>query len=145
MVFSIKNHPIFADEDKQIIKNIAIRHNEDGGYNMLFYYATPRTLQPSFANYIMPEAGQANSDTVEIEVFGHLNFNNEKISVKKIQGRWFDLNGNSSRLIALLDTKLIADIRKENFQKMRLSEVPIHQKYFDADMGYIEFSRETPD
>lgn len=141
MIFSIKDHPIFADEDRQIIKNIAIRHNEEAGYNMLFYYVTKRTLQPSFASYIVPEAGQANSDTVEIEAFGQLTFNIENRSVKKIQGRWFDLNGNNSRLIALLDTKLITDIRNENFQKMRLSEVPIHQKYFDADMGSIEFLR----
>ncbi|HND78802.1 MAG TPA: hypothetical protein PLN79_16060, partial [bacterium] len=72
-------------------------------------------------------------------------FNYDTRSIKNIEGRWFDLNGNSSRLMALLDAKLTANIRKENFQRMRLSEVPIHQKYFDADMGSIEFSRGAPD
>lgn len=145
MVFAIRNHPIFTDEGKQIIKDIAIRHNEDNGYNILFYYATERTIQPNFASYILPEIGQATADTVAIEVFGHLTFNYDTRSIKNIEGRWFDLNGNSSRLMALLDAKLTANIRKENFQRMRLSEVPIHQKYFDADMGSIEFSRGAPD
>jgi len=61
-----------------------------------------------------------------------------------MRGRWYDLNGNVSRLFALLDSKAATEIKGEEFKPMRLSQVSIHQqKHFDADMGLIEFSRMT--
>ena len=36
---------------------------------------------------------------------------------------------------------MVANISKEKFEPMRLSQVPVHQKNFDADMGGVEFTR----
>lgn len=61
--------------------------------------------------------------------------------VTEMSGEWFDLNGNTSRLLALLDLQKIAAIQNQPFEPMKLSEVPIHTHYFDARMGMVHFRR----
>ena len=61
--------------------------------------------------------------------------------VQTMIGNWYDLNGNICRLFALLDAKVVAEIRKEKFLPMCLHDVPMHNKYFDANMGDITFQR----
>ncbi len=146
MVFRIHDNPIFRDDEKQVVRDVAIRANESGGYTIFYYYAAPRGIQPQVAIHILPEEGQnQRPDEVEVEIFARVNFEKSPAGgvVNKMQGKWFDLNGNVSRLLALLDSQKVAEIRSEEFKPMRLSQVPIHQKNFDADMGAIEFSRMT--
>jgi hypothetical protein len=144
LVFRIRDNPIFKDEEKQVIKDVAIRYNDTGGYTMFYYYQDRRDIQPQITEYLVAENGPTRVDEVEIEVFGHVSFEKSQSAggiVQKMEGHWFDLNGNVSRLFTLLDQKSVANIRKEPFAPMRLSQVPVHQRHFDADMGKVEFSR----
>ena len=68
-------------------------------------------------------------------------YTREVTRITKMVGNWYDLNGNASRLITLLDSKRVADIKGEQFCVISLDKVPIHQNNFDADMGPVEFRR----
>jgi hypothetical protein len=57
-----------------------------------------------------------------------------------MKGTWYDLNGNITRLPTLLNAQMTADVRMEHFEPMRLSQVPVQQKSFAANMG-VEFTR----
>ena len=139
MVFKIINNPIFADDQNQIIRDVAVRYNDEGGYTLMYYYKGERALQPKIGAESMID----KRDNIEVEIFGHLTFNKpaDGEKVRQIKGHWFDLNGNISRLFGLLDLRTAAAYRQENFAPMRLSEVPIHQSNFDADMGAVNFDR----
>jgi hypothetical protein len=144
LVFRIRDNPIFKDEEKQVVKDVAIRYNDTGGYTMFYYYQDHRELQPQITEYLVAEHDQGRVNEVEVEVFGHVSFEKSQSAggiVQKMEGHWFDLNGNISRLFTLLDQKSVANIRKEQFTPMRLSQVPVHQRHFNADMGKVEFSR----
>jgi hypothetical protein len=145
MAFRIRDNPIFKDDDRQTIKDVAIRYNDTGGYTMFYYYTGHRGIQPQIAMHILPEEGRNRADEVEVEIFGHVTFDKPLRGhvVDQMNGTWFDLNGNVSRLFAFLDQKTVSKIRNENFSPLRLSQVPIHQKNFDADMGTIKFNRMT--
>jgi hypothetical protein len=51
LVFRIRDNPIFKDDEKQIIKDVAIRYNDTGGYTMFYYYKDRRGLQPQMVQY----------------------------------------------------------------------------------------------
>ncbi len=142
MIFRISRNPIFVDDPGQVIRDVAVRYNEEGGYTLMYYYKGERTLQPGIAQAIAPE-GTRDPHTIDVEIFGHMTFSRpaDGETVKHIDGHWFDLNGNVSRLFALLDLRTAAAYRKEHFEPMRLSQVPIHQINFDADMGGLSFDR----
>jgi hypothetical protein len=139
MIFKIIKNPVFADDEGQIIRDVAVRYNDEGGYTLLYYYKAERSLQASIAQSLVPD-GVHDVSSIEIEIFGHLKFTKppDDEKVKHIEGHWFDLNGNVSRLFGLLDLRTTAAYKKE---PMRLSQVPIHQKNFDADMGIVTFDR----
>jgi hypothetical protein len=110
---------------------------------MFYYYNIDRTIKRSIADFILPEDGQNRVETVEIEIFARVEFTKAPTGSKitRMTGHWFDLNGNTSRLFAMLDRKTIAQIRKEEFKRLKLAQEPIHQKHYDADMGIINFNR----
>jgi|GEM_PF-5427722 len=141
MKYRIHKNPIFLDDEGQIVRDVAVRYNEEGGYTLLYYYKAERSLQPPIVQSLVPNGGDPS--VVEIEVFGHLKFSKpaDEDKVRQIEGHWYDLNGNVSRLFALLDLKIAAAYRKEQFQPVLLSQVPIHQTNFDADMGIVTFAR----
>lgn len=143
MGFSIEGHPLFKDNTRQGIKDVAIRYGENGDYVMMYYYTTKLQTKSDVSTYVLPEDGRPRTDEIELEVFGHVTFERPRgrDKVTQMSGNWFDLNGNISRIVALLDQKQVAEIRGEPFKPMKLSQVPIHDKYFDADMGSVEFSR----
>jgi len=109
---------------------------------MFYYYAADRKIKPHVSQLIARENGHMMS-SIEIEIFGHVDFEKQprKEVIKRMSGKWFDLNGNTSRLFALLDMKTVADVRNERFEPIHLCDVAIHQQNFDADMGPIEFTR----
>ena len=140
LVFEIKDNPIFRDEDKQRIRDVGFRYNEEGGYTMLYYYSGQRSINTNIASSIVSEGDPSE---ITVEIFGRVTFSKpgagERVTV--MSGHWYDLNGNISRLFALLDMKKISEIKGQTFDPMRLVDVPMHPKYFDADMGTVEFRR----
>jgi hypothetical protein len=140
LVFKIKDNPIFSDLDSQRIRDVGFRYNEEGGYTMLYYYTGQRTINANISESIVSDGDRSE---IAVEIFGHVTFAKPGTNqtVTSMSGHWYDLNGNINRLFALLDMKKVAEIRREEFSPMRLSDVPIHQKYFDADMGTVEFTR----
>jgi hypothetical protein len=140
LVFEIRDNPIFRDADKQRIRDVGFRYNEEGGYTMLYYYTGQRIINANISESIISDGDPSE---IAIEIFGRVTFAKSGAGEKvtSMSGHWYDLNGNISRLFALLDMKKVAEIRKEQFPAMRLPDVPIHQKYFDADMGGVEFRR----
>ena len=108
----------------------------------MYYYKGERSLRPSISQWIILD-GIGNPNSIEVEIFGHMTFSkagNEE-RVEHIEGHWFDLNGNMSRLFALLDLRTAAAFKNEQFHPLKLSDVPIHQTNFDADMGTVMFNR----
>jgi len=140
LVFQIKDNPVFRDSDVQRIRDVGFRYNEEGGYTMLYYYTGQRTINAHISESIISD-GDPNE--ISIEIFGRVTFakpgTDQKVT--SMSGHWYDLNGNINRLFALLDMKKVAEIKNVAFSPMRLSDVPIHPKYFDADMGTVDFSR----
>lgn len=109
----------------------------------MFYYAKmTRELSVDMSKLVLSSTGDPLTE-IEIEFFGRVTFSKAQKdkTVGKMSGNWFDLNGNASRLMAILDEKKISDIKGESFQPLPLSKVPIHQSNFDADMGPVEFYR----
>jgi hypothetical protein len=143
LVFQVKDNPIFRDEERQLIRDVGFRYNEEGGYTMMYYLAGERMLRPEISSLIISEG---KSGEIDIEIFGRVQFARpaKGNSVEYMSGHWYDLNGNISRLFALLDMKKVSEITKTAFTPLRLSEVPIHPKYFDADMGEVSFHRINP-
>jgi hypothetical protein len=141
MIYRIHMNPIFVDDEGQVIRDVAVRYNEEGGYTLLYYYKAERGLPASIVSSLIPS--ETDTSVIEVEIFGHLKFSkpDDQDKVRHIEGHWYDLNGNVSRLFALLDLKTAAAYRKEQFQPMKLSQVPIHQTNFDADMGVVTFTR----
>jgi hypothetical protein len=142
MVFKIVQNPIFADDVSQVIRDVAVRYNDEGGYTLMYYYKGERGLQQSIAQSILSETS-SDRHSIEVEIFGRLTFNKpgKGEAVKDIQGHYFDLNGNLTRLYGLLDLRTAAAFKNEDFSPIRLSQVPIHQATFDADMGVVTFQR----
>jgi hypothetical protein len=140
LVFQVRNNPIFKDDEKQQIRDVGFRYNEEGGYTMFYYFTGQRYIHSNISESIVAEGDPSE---ITIEIFGRVIFARPGLgkSVVSMSGHWYDLNGNLSRLFALLDMKKVSEIKGEDFAPMRLSEVPIHSKYFDADMGEVEFSR----
>lgn len=141
MNFKIKGHPFFADDQSQTIRDVAVRYNDDGGFTMMYYYKSDRELKEEASRFLKADTG-AHLSVIDIEVFGRLTFSKnagqERVTV--ISGNWYDLNGNMSRLYALQDLLLSSgDIEK--FGPIALSQIPIHQENFDADMGTVNYSR----
>jgi hypothetical protein len=143
LVFQVRDNPIFKDDDKQQIRDVGFRYNEEGGYTMFYYYTGQRSVHSNISESIIAEGDPSE---ITIEIFGRVMFARPGSgkSVVDMSGHWYDLNGNLSRLFALLDMKKVAEIRREDFAPVRLSDVPIHSKYFDADMGEVAFSRLSP-
>jgi hypothetical protein len=140
LVFQIRDNPIFKDEEKQQIRDVGFRYNEEGGYTMFYYFTGQRIINTSISGSIISEGDPSE---IAIEVFGRVTFAKPDSDghVSAMSGHWYDLNGNISRLFALLDMKKVSEIRGQPFPPTRLSDVPIHPKYFDADMGEVEFRR----
>lgn len=142
LVFNISSNPIFVNDDSRI-RDVAIRYSENGGYTMFYYYKVSRQLHAPIARHLLPEDDSPNIGQVELEIFGHLRFDKPAPdeTVKKITGRWYDLNGNSSRLITFVEQTQSADAKGEAFTPIQLSKVSIGTNSLDADMGTVEFSR----
>jgi hypothetical protein len=143
LVFQIRDNPIFKDEDKQQIRDVGFRYNEEGGYTMFYYYTGQRSIHSDISESIVSESDPSE---ISIEIFGRVTFAKPHLgrSVTDMSGHWYDLNGNLSRLFAFLDMKKIAEIKGQDFAPTRLTDVPIHPKYFDADMGEVDFTRLSP-
>lgn len=143
LTFRVKDDPIFKDDERAVIRDVAVRYNDSGGYTMFYYYSGERCIKEECEKLILPEEGHNRADEVEVEVFGHVQFEKKPKSgrIESMTGHWFDLNGNLSRLFALIDMKVVAQIKQQTFERIRLSQVPIHQKHFDADMGTVSFTR----
>lgn len=141
--FNITKNPMFEDDASSRIKDIGIRYGDDGGYVMFYYYKATRKLQTHIAKDILAENNNADRDQVEVEVFGRITFDKPTDGgiIDKMTGHWYDLNGNTSRLYAFLDQRTIAEVKKKPFEPMQLSQVPIHERYFDSDMGVVTFTR----
>ncbi|QAU46230.1 hypothetical protein [Bradyrhizobium guangzhouense] len=142
LAFKLKNNPLFRDDEKQQIRDVGFRYNEDGGYTMFYYFTGQRTINSDIAESLVTDG---STDEIPIEIFGRVTFAKPSRGqlVNEMAGRWYDLNGNICRLFALLDMKKVAEIKQEPFERVRLLDVPIHKKYFDADMGEVTFSRST--
>jgi len=97
--FRVADNPIFEDDEKELIKDVAIRYNDSNGYTMFYYYNIDRTIKRSIADFILPEDGQNRLETVEIEIFARVEFTKAPTGSKitRMTGHWFDLNGNTSR------------------------------------------------
>ena len=144
LVFQVRDNPVFKDDEKQQIKDVGFRYNEEGGYTMFYYYTGQRTVHTQISESIVSEGDPSE---ISVEIFGRVTFAKPGLGtpvVTSMSGHWYDLNGNLGRLFALLDSKKVSEIRGEKFAPVRLSDVPIHPKYFDADMGIVEFSRLSP-
>lgn len=135
-VFTILNNPIFENQKDQAIRDVAIRQNDQGGFTIFYYYQTKRELRRDVAELLRDKNRE-----IELEIFGRLSFPNpgDKRKVSQMVGNWYDLNGNIMRIFTVVDLKNVADIRKEAFDPIPLSEVPILQKHYDADMGTTVF------
>jgi hypothetical protein len=140
LIFQVRDNPIFKDDDKQQIRDVGFRYNEDGGYTMFYYYTGLRNIHSHIAESIVAEGDPSE---ITVEIFGRVTFARPGLgkSVVSMSGRWYDLNGNLGRLFALLDTIKVSQIKGVDFVPMRLLDVPMNPKYFDADMGEVEFRR----
>jgi hypothetical protein len=144
LVFQVKDNPVFKDDEKQQIRDVGFRYNEEGGYTMFYYFTGQRTVHSHVSESIISEGDPTE---ISVEIFGRVTFGKPGLGrpvVTAMSGHWYDLNGNVSRLFALLDMKKVAEIKGTNFEPMRLSDVPVHPKYFDADMGEVAFNRLSP-
>ncbi|MCJ8143511.1 hypothetical protein MKI84_11355 [Ancylobacter sp. A5.8] len=143
MRFNITNNPIFSDKSGQIINDVAIRYDTSGEYIMFYYFKADRKILPHLAQHIVPEAEHHDPADLEVEIFGRVSFKKPagRNTITDMQGEWFDLNGNTSRLLALIDHHMMAALQKQPFSPLKLSEVPIHHRYFDARMGAVHFHR----
>jgi hypothetical protein len=77
-----------------------------------------------------------------VQIFASLKFEAlpGKTPISKMSGEWFDLNGNVTRLTALLDEIRLAGKQDFTFKK-KLSDVFIDHHNFSAAMGTITFTR----
>lgn len=137
--FDIFNNPIFSDQEGNIIKEVTIRYDENGKYVMIYYFSAIRTIKSDISVDIIPESGSSNSAELEVNIFGRVVFDRPAADgvITDMSGRWYDLNGNVCRLLAFLEERE----KKEGFEPMKLSDVPMNQRYFDADMGAVRFRR----
>lgn len=141
--FGQGNNPVFANKSTQIINDVAIRYDNDGHYTMFYYYKDERKLSNAITSVLLPESANVDVADLEIEIFGRVRFEKPIAEnlVTFMEGDWFDLNGNSCRLLALLDQIKASAVMNKPFTPIKLSEVPIHQRYFDAHMGRVVYHR----
>jgi hypothetical protein len=96
LVFEIRDNPIFRDADKQRIRDVGFRYNEEGGYTMLYYYTGQRIINANISESIISDGDPSE---IAIEIFGRVTFAKSGAGEKvtSMSGHWYDLNGNISR------------------------------------------------
>jgi hypothetical protein len=143
--FKIVDNKIYQNDESQIVKVISLRREEAFSYILFYYFKGERKIQPLLANFIEHESDERSSDTVELEFMAKLNFeaNVNQKQVQAMNGEWYDLNGNISRLLSLhQDVTHWQDASPEDgktLEKRKLSEIEIPS--FSAMMGSINFGR----
>jgi hypothetical protein len=134
--FVITDNRIWANRD-QIIDLIAIRNVLQDQFAMIYYYKGKRDLSTEARTHILPEIQGTNIDSIEVEVFGSLEFaakRNEPIT--RMEGQWFDLNGNVRRVLAIM-----TEVDKQGHEyQAKMSDVQLDTQYFTA-MGKLVFNR----
>jgi hypothetical protein len=140
----MKDDPLHTGVEEVVIRDVALRYNEVGGFTMFYYYRGTISIWPHVAQSVVGDAENRRPDEVAIEYFGLVRFDKPTVDgvVRKMKGTWYDLNGNITRLLTLLDAKKTAHIKETHFEPMRLSEVLVQQKSLAADMGLVEFNRQ---
>lgn len=144
--FRIRENRIFTDDDAQVIKIICLRRDHESNYYLFYYFKGFRKLQKEMSAYIEPEASHS-ADTVEVEFLGKLTFeaSDNNVKVTSMNGEWFDLNGNISKLLSLLDSaddvsRIGNDVVRKPERKP-LSDIRILD--YSAFMGEVSFSRDV--
>jgi hypothetical protein len=103
MRFIVTGDNIWADRD-QVIDMISLRNSVQDEYSMIYYYKGKRRLTEKAASHIVPEATGSDSATVDVEVFASLDFQAKRgVPIRRMKGRWFDLNGNIVRVLLLME------------------------------------------
>lgn len=145
MKFIENQNPIWADHEN-IIDMTAIRPEMDQKFCMIYYFKGPRHLQPSVASHIIPAERGNDPAEVEIELLGHVTFQtprgypSEAPHVREMNGRWFDLNGNVTRVFSIAANAIAATESGQNYHT-KLADAPISPDNFVASMGPIRFTR----
>lgn len=140
--FKIRGNPVYEDCD-QIIQRVAIRHDEANQYMLMYYYRGARPLQFEMARYIKSDPANPHPAALPIEIVGILTFKvtSPRKKITEMSGEWYDLNGNITKLHALIDAvRACPEAEREHFSRT-LSDIDIHHGNFSANMGRIEFSR----
>lgn len=145
--FRIKDNRIYTDDEAQIIKIISLRRDHEYFYNLFYYFKGVRTLQRDILDFIEPELGHHSGDTVEVEFLARVTFecplNVNKVA--RMEGEWYDLNGNISKLLALLaeidHAKEASGGQSSQLSRRPLSDIGVPA--FSASMGSIIFSRDV--
>ena len=143
--FRIHHNKIYADDDSQIIRSIALRNDHDYFYDLFYYFKGERELQPRVADHLAPD-GVFNGK-VEVEFVAKLSFespDNVK-RVTEIKGVWYDLNSNISRLLSA--SAQIEDAAERGKQALaRLEPIKLSELIspsYTARMGDLRFVRDS--
>jgi hypothetical protein len=137
--FQTRDDPIYADGG-DTVSVVALRRDVESSYNLFYYFEGKRKLQQRFADHIEWEADRRD-DQLQIEFLGLVRFDVQQnlVQVQTMKGSWYDLNGNITRAINLLnDLKQAASMQAE-LPRKRLSE--LEGATVGARVGEVEFTR----
>ena len=139
--FDIKENDVY-ESGRQVITNVAIRHDYGEKYELIYYYSGFRHLRDKVASKIIEDGDFNSRDGLDIEIFGILEFldmpNETKIS--SMQGHWYDLNGRVTQVYALLD-KLNDHSAGQVFTPEPLSKIDLPSTRINSKRGGISFTR----
>lgn len=133
------NHPVWRNDNPQVIRDISLRHDRDDEYVMTYYYSDARHLTNAVSELIEPILGRDPS-ILDIEICATLRFRLENSAVRSMKGQWFDLNGEITLLGALLD-----EVERGAPTPKALSSVHLTPNNFCARMGELEFEKIAAD
>ena len=147
MKFRIKDNRIYTDDEGQIIKIISIRNDHDYHYHLFYYFKGERKLQRLISDAIKPEMGRHSTDAIEVEFLARVTFEapSNAVKVLKMAGEWYDLNGNISKLLAILaaldEAQHGDELGQKTFEPKPFSDIGVPA--YSASMGTIDFSRDA--
>lgn len=137
--FQTRDDPIYAD-GADTVSIVALRRDVESTYNLFYYFEGKRKLQGRFADHIEWDTDQRD-DQLLIEFLGLVRFEVQQnlIQVQSMKGSWYDLNGNITRSINLLNELNEASNLQAELPKKRLSE--LEGAIVGARVGDVEFTR----
>jgi hypothetical protein len=142
LVFTIPESNVW-ENNFQTITSVAIRYHVGNDYEMFHYYDVERNIHTEMAKYV---TDLKVDRVIAIEMFAIIKFKvvSGRTQVNRMSGEWFDLNGNATKVFALVDEVTTAAARGAPYTARALSDMNLTSENFSAKMGKITFRRGPP-